>query len=102
VSSAEVELSELDPSSTDALTLSQRLAARQPGTDTWRGFSVTSPFLPGKLASVFETRQLDRRAAASEQRCLVDNVCRRKRRQLRGTPLLPKWLTAVWFVKVQL
>eukprot|EP00775_Hariotina_reticulata_P010880 gene10880-11034_t len=47
VSYVEVELSELDPSSTDALALSQRLAARQPGTDTWRGFSVTSPFLPG-------------------------------------------------------
>jgi hypothetical protein len=44
---AEVCLSSLDASSADALALSQRLAARQPGTDTWRGFSVSSPFLPG-------------------------------------------------------
>jgi hypothetical protein len=42
-----VALSSLDPSSADALALSQRLAARQPGTDTWRGFNVSSPFLPG-------------------------------------------------------
>jgi hypothetical protein len=45
---AEVHLSSLDPSSADAQVLSQRLAARQPGTDTWRGFSVSSPFLPGE------------------------------------------------------
>ncbi|WIA30222.1 hypothetical protein OEZ86_000313 [Tetradesmus obliquus] len=44
---AEVALSSLDPASADAQVLSQRLAARQPGTDTWRGFSVSSPFLPG-------------------------------------------------------
>lgn len=47
VSHVEVHLSSLDPSSADATALSQRLAARQPGTDTWRGFSVSSPFLPG-------------------------------------------------------
>jgi hypothetical protein len=49
---AEVCLSSLDPSSADALALSQRLAARQPGTDTWRGFSVSSPFLPGVHFSI--------------------------------------------------
>ena len=50
VGHAEVSVLGLDPSASapDALALSQRLAARQPGTDTWRGFSVSTPFLPGE------------------------------------------------------
>lgn len=63
----EVSLSALDPSSSDALALSQRLAARQPGTDTWRGFSVSSPFLPGALQ--FGTAQHCLQCMPARERC---------------------------------
>jgi hypothetical protein len=34
--------------SPDLMALQQRLAARAPSSDTWRGYRVTAPFLPGE------------------------------------------------------
>eukprot|EP00877_Chromochloris_zofingiensis_P011877 jgi/Chrzof1/6943/Cz02g04140.t1 len=43
----EVHLNDPALGELDALALKQRVSARSPSTDTWKGFSVSMPFLPG-------------------------------------------------------
>lgn len=48
----EVHLNDPALGELDALALKQRVSARSPSTDTWKGFSVSMPFLPGEATAM--------------------------------------------------